>query len=47
MDYNSGVYPCYQSYKQFNLTTEYKHVIRVTAEITIYSGHDEALLYKL
>ena len=37
----------YQSYEQFNLTVEYKYVIRVTAEINIYSWHDEELIYKL
>ena len=37
----------HQSYEQFNLTMEYKYVIRVTAEINIYSWHDEALINKL
>ena len=34
---------CYK----FNLTAEYKHVIRITAEINIYSWNDEALVYRL
>ena len=29
------------------LTAEYKHVIRITAEIKSYSWHDEALINKL
>ena len=37
----------YQSYEQFNVTAEYKHVIGITAEIIIYSWHDEALIGKL
>ena len=37
----------FSEYEQFNLTAEYKHVIRVTAKINIYSWHDEALIYKL
>ena len=37
----------YESYEQFKLTAEYKHVIRVTAEINSYSWHDEALINKL
>ena len=37
----------YQSYEQFNVIAEYKHVIRITAEIIIYSWHDEALIWKL
>ena len=45
--YNSGIWSCYQSYEQFRLTAEYKHVIRVTTEINTYSWHDEALIYKL
>ena len=45
--YNSGIWSCYQSYEQFKLTAEYKHVIRITAKINIYSWHDEILLYKL
>ena len=47
IDYNRVIYPCYQSYEQFNLTAEYKHVIRVTAEINIYSRNDEAVIYEL
>ena len=34
-------------YEQFNWIAEYKHVIRITAEINRYSWHDEALVYKL
>ena len=37
----------YQSYEQFILTAEDKHVIRIAAEINIYSWHDEALINKL
>ena len=36
-----------QSYEQFQLTAEYKHVIRIIAEINSYSWHDEALINKL
>ena len=37
----------YQSYELFNLSAEHKHVIRITAEINIYSWNDEAVIYKL
>ena len=37
----------YPSYEQFNWTTEYKHVIRITAEINWYSRHDKVLICKL
>ena len=37
----------YQSYEQFNVTAEYKHVIRIITKIIIYSWHDEVLIYKL
>ena len=33
--YNNGMKSYYQSYEQFNLAAEYKHVIRITAEISI------------
>ena len=37
----------YQSYEHFQLTAEYKHVIRITAKINSYSWHDEALICEL
>ena len=45
--YNSGMKSYYQSYEQFKLTAEYKHVIRIIAEINSYSWNDEALINKL
>ena len=44
---NSRIWTCYQNYEQFNLTAKYKHVIRVIAEINIYSWHDESLINEL
>ena len=45
--YNSGMKSYYQSYEYFIVTVEYKHVIRITAEINWYSWHDKALITKL